>query len=186
MKLSRLAACSLWHWGPASADPPAVLIPDLVLEQVASEPDLVTPTGIAVDAKGRILVVENQTHFRPEGYAGPETDRVLLFEDADQDGKPERRGVFFEGARDTMGIAVASDGTIFLVTEDERTLTGVFVFENDGGEQRYADAEGGIFKIRTKEIRRRKPLNGSILPEGLQLLMTVDEFRDLIAYLKGG
>jgi hypothetical protein len=38
---------------------------------VASEPDIVTPTGIAVDEHGAIWVVENQTHQRTPQYKGP-------------------------------------------------------------------------------------------------------------------
>ena len=36
----------------ACADPPVTTDPRLVIELVASEPDIVTPTGIAVDAEG--------------------------------------------------------------------------------------------------------------------------------------
>ena len=51
--------------------PPQSLDPRLVFEQIAREPQIVTPTGLAVDAGGRVLVNESHTHFRPEDYAGP-------------------------------------------------------------------------------------------------------------------
>ena len=49
-----------------------VLDDRLQIQLVAAEPDVVTPTGIAVDDKGRVLVIESHTHFRPEGYNGPD------------------------------------------------------------------------------------------------------------------
>ena len=35
------------------------------IELIAEAPDIVTPTGLGVDAKGRISVIESHTHFRP-------------------------------------------------------------------------------------------------------------------------
>ena len=50
----------------------------LVVELVASEPEIVTPTGIAVDVRGRVWAIENQTHHRPADYKGPPGDRSQL------------------------------------------------------------------------------------------------------------
>jgi hypothetical protein len=58
------------HDVPVTA-PPRVLDPRLVFEQIAREPQIVTPTGLAVDARGRVLVIESHTHFRPKDYTGP-------------------------------------------------------------------------------------------------------------------
>lgn len=88
----------------------------LVFERIAREPVIVTPTGLTVDARGRVLVIESHTHFRPKGYKGPPADRVRIFEDADGDGEFERVGTFFEGTRFTMNLAFARDGTLFLAT----------------------------------------------------------------------
>ncbi|HEV3022965.1 MAG TPA: hypothetical protein VGX76_10870, partial [Pirellulales bacterium] len=95
---------------------PRVLDDRLVIELFAAEPDLVTPTGIAVDAKGRVLVIECHTHFPPEGYAGPSTDRIRVFEDADGDGRGEKITTFFEGSRATMNLAVYHDGSVYVAT----------------------------------------------------------------------
>ena len=99
---------------PASA--PRTLDSRLVFELIAAEPEIVTPTGIAVDQRGRILVVESHTHFRPAGYQGPPADRIRVFEDRDHDGKPECTGTFFEGTQKTMNVAVARDGSVFVAT----------------------------------------------------------------------
>ena len=103
------------HDVPVSA-PPRVVDPRLVLEQIAREPQIVTPTGLAVGARGRILVIESHTHFRPKDYTGPPADRIRLFEDADGDGRFERVSTFFEGTKLTMSLAFARDGSLFVAT----------------------------------------------------------------------
>ena len=100
----------------ARTAPPRVLDSRLVFERIAAEPEIVTPTGIAVDGRGRVLVIESHTHFRPEGYTGPPADRIRVFEDRDHDGKPECTGTFFEGTRMTMNLGVAGDGSVFVAT----------------------------------------------------------------------
>ena len=89
---------------------PKVVDPRLKIELFAAEPDIVTPTGLAVDARGRVLVVESHTHFRPEGYVGPPADRIRMFEDTDGDGRADRITTFFEGTTWTMNIGVHPDG----------------------------------------------------------------------------
>ncbi|MDP7573448.1 MAG: hypothetical protein QF391_17760, partial [Myxococcota bacterium] len=53
--------------------------PRIMVELIADAPQIVTPTGVGVDARGRVLVIESHTHFRPKEYKGPERDRVLMF-----------------------------------------------------------------------------------------------------------
>jgi putative membrane-bound dehydrogenase-like protein len=98
------------------AVPPKVLDPRLVFERIAAEPEIVTPTGIAVDGRGRILVIESHTHFRPPNYSGPPADRIRVFEDRDHNGRPECTGTFFEGTRMTMNLHVAGDESVFVAT----------------------------------------------------------------------
>jgi putative membrane-bound dehydrogenase-like protein len=112
-----IALCATVASGDGSkGEPPRALDSRLVFERIAAEPEIVTPTGIAVDGRGRILVIESHTHFRPEGYPGPPADRIRLFEDRDGDGQPECAGTFFEGTRMTMNLKVAGDGSIFVAT----------------------------------------------------------------------
>jgi putative membrane-bound dehydrogenase-like protein len=100
----------------STAAPPRALDSRLVFERIAVEPEIVTPTGIAVDSRGRVLAIESHTHFRPARYAGPPADRIRLFEDRDHDGKPECVGTFFEGTRFTMNLKAAGDGSVFVAT----------------------------------------------------------------------
>ena len=110
-----LAAADL----PAGVELPKVLDARLKIELVAAEPDIVTPTGLAVDARGRVLVVESHTHFRPVGYQGPPADRVRMFADTNGDGRADRISTFFEGTRYTMNIGVHHDGSVYLATRNE-------------------------------------------------------------------
>ena len=70
--LSKLAVlCLLAQCTAAAGEGPVATDSRLVVELVAREPDILTPTGIAVDEGGRIWVVENNTHERPTAYKGP-------------------------------------------------------------------------------------------------------------------
>ncbi len=103
----------------ATPEPPRSLDPGLTVELIAAEPDLVTPTGLAVDAKGRVLVIESHSHFRPENYQGPPADRIRVFEDRDGDGRFETVSTFFEGTHYTMSLAVERDGSVLVATRSE-------------------------------------------------------------------
>src|SRR5258708_2507325 len=94
---------------------PEVKDPALEVTLIAAEPDIVTPVGCAVDAKGRLFVVESHTHFPPANYAGPKTDRIKIFEDTDGGGKPDKITVFAEDLKWTMNIAFAPDGSLYVV-----------------------------------------------------------------------
>src|SRR5262249_50700367 len=74
--------------------PPRSLDPRVKIELFAEHPQIVTPTGIDVDHRGRVWAVESNTHFPPAGYKGHPTDRVLVMSDTDGDGKADRIIVF--------------------------------------------------------------------------------------------
>ena len=98
---------------------PRVLDPAYELQIVVAEPDLVTPTGLAFDERGRLLVIECHTHFRPDDYQGPEFDRIRLVEDSDNDGKADRLRTFSEGTTATMGLRRGPDGWMYVATRME-------------------------------------------------------------------
>ena len=100
----------------APVEMPRVVDDRLQLELILQEPDIVTPTGLTIDAAGRILVIESHTHFRPDGYKGPSHDRILLIDPAQ---KPYKPTVFFEGSKFTMSVACAPDDTIYVATRSE-------------------------------------------------------------------
>ena len=84
----------------------------IVVELVAEAPDIVTPTGVGVDAKGRVIVIESHTHFRPKDYKGPERDRVLMFT-MDKDGNA-KRSIFHEGLNMGMDVTVGAGDWVYL------------------------------------------------------------------------
>lgn len=116
----------------------------LSLKLFADAPDIVTPVGIAIDAKGRVLAIESNTHFRPAGYKGAEKDRILRFEDTNGDGKADRIETFFEGTTHTMGMAFHPDGTLYVCTRME-----VFTLRDDDNDGK-ADAPKTIIRHETE------------------------------------
>jgi putative membrane-bound dehydrogenase-like protein len=100
----------------APVEVPRVLDDRLQLELILQEPEIVTPTGLTIDARGRILVIESHTHFRPDGYQGPPHDRILLIDPTE---KPCKPSVFFEGTKFTMNLAKAPDDSIYVATRSE-------------------------------------------------------------------
>ena len=52
------------------------------------------------------------------------------------------------------------------------------------GEQTYVDSNGELHEFKPGEIEARKPQSTSIMPDGLAAQLTVQEFRDLLAFLQ--
>ena len=86
----------------------------LKLQVFAEAPQIVTPTGLVVDANGAVYVVESHTHFPPEDYAGPKEDRIKHFIDTDDDGRADEVTDFYEGGRATMNIAIDPRGVFYV------------------------------------------------------------------------
>ncbi len=86
------------------------------IELFASEPDIVTVTGLTVDQHHRVYVVESHTHFRPENYQGPKTDRIRILQDTTGNGRADRIQTFYEGSTETMNVAAHPDGWIYVAT----------------------------------------------------------------------
>ncbi len=95
--------------------PPQIetLQPGVKLTLLAEHPDLVTPTGIDVDEHGNIYSISCHTHFRPEGYDGPQRDEIVVF---DVNGKNRR--VFYNKTDATMHVECGPDGWIYLAERD--------------------------------------------------------------------
>lgn len=104
---------------PLHREAPRSLDPRLEVVLFAQEPDIVHPVALAFDKKGRLLVVESHTHFRPANYTGPKSDRIRMLEDTDGDGRADRFTTFFEGTSKTMDIALHPDGSIYVATRNE-------------------------------------------------------------------
>jgi putative membrane-bound dehydrogenase-like protein len=105
--------------GTVTAAPPKILDDGLVIELAAEQPDIVTPTGLAVDEQGRVWVIENHTHQRPPKYKGPETDRIRIFSEPDTAGRFRKIETFAEGFKDSMSLALRKDGAVYLATRKD-------------------------------------------------------------------
>lgn len=104
---------------PTASDGPVCADPRLIVTKFAAAPDIVHPIALDFDAKGRLLVIESHTHFRPKNYAGPKYDRIRVIEDSDGDGKADRFTTFFDGTTHTMDLAVHPDGSVYVTTRNE-------------------------------------------------------------------
>ena len=77
----------------------------------AAEPEVRNPIAMSWDARGRLWVAENLTYAGgAERVEERLRDRVVIFEDADGDGRADRRQVFADGLRQLTGIEVAPGG----------------------------------------------------------------------------
>ena len=75
----------------------------------AGEPDVQQPIAMTIDDRGRVWVAEAHSYpiKRPQDQA---KDRILIFEDADGDGRFDSRKVFIEGLNLVSGLEVGFGG----------------------------------------------------------------------------
>ncbi|HUE12523.1 MAG TPA: hypothetical protein VMR25_00035, partial [Planctomycetaceae bacterium] len=99
--------------------PPKSLDPRLEIRLFAESPQIVTPTDVDVDHLGRVWAIESNTHFRPSGYNGHASDRVLVFHDDDHDGKADRIDTFADGFVHAMSLAVRIGDGVYVATRKE-------------------------------------------------------------------
>lgn len=77
----------------------------------ASEPQVQNPIAMTWDERGRMWVAENYTYAeRKKRFDFNLSDRVLIFEDADHDGKAEKRSVFIDTVKNLTSIEKDVDG----------------------------------------------------------------------------
>jgi len=143
--LAPVAAFSFWLPFAAAADAPTrSLDPRVEIRLFAESPQIVTPTGIDVDSRGRVWAIESNTHHRQPSYQGYPSDRVLVFRDDDQDGKADRVDTFADGFVYAMSVAARFGNGVFVVTRsDVFHLTDV----NDDGK---ADSRQVILHLDTR------------------------------------
>lgn len=100
---------------------------------LASEPWLINPTNIDVDARGRIWVCEAYNyrfHLNPDNPTRDEGDRIVILEDTDEDGEIDKSTVFYQGTdiNSALGIAVLGDRVFVSVSPN------VFIFTDEDGD----------------------------------------------------
>src|SRR5438045_1826610 len=77
-------------YGPKEALKTFTIEPGFHLEQYVTEPDIRSPVAMEFDEDGRLFVVEDPGYpLNIEGKVG----RIILLEDTDGDGRPDRRTI---------------------------------------------------------------------------------------------
>lgn len=77
----------------------------------ASEPEVRNPIAMAWDDRGRLWIAENYTYAdRTQRFDLSLRDRVLIFDDADGDGRPEERRVFTDTVQMLTSVEVGRGG----------------------------------------------------------------------------
>src|SRR5258708_18021799 len=154
---------------PAVAEAPKPLDPRLTVELIAQEPMIRTPTGVQVDDRGRIWVLENNTHFRPNNYEGPPTDRVLIFDQFTPAGGAGRVTVYAEGFSNGMGLRLLPDGDVIVSTRAE-----TFRLHDKDGDGR-ADEKATLLKLETADNYPHNGLSGMAIGEEGMLYLGLGE-----------
>lgn len=127
------------HSALTAAEPDAPVPPEKAVEHItvpagfqatlfAGEPDVVQPIALTFDDRGRMWVVECMSY--PDWDREPTTagrDRVVIFEDADGDGRFDRRKVFWDRGSNLSGIELGFGGVWLCSTPNL-----IFVPDADG------------------------------------------------------
>ena len=128
-----------------SAAVPVLLDDRLQIGLFVENPDIVTPIGLAIDAQDRIYVLESHTHTPPPNYQGPKSDRIKVFVDENQDGRPDKPAtIFAEGMKAGMNLRFSKDGTLYLCSAFE-----VLALPDRNGDGK-ADDKKVILRLQTK------------------------------------
>src|SRR5213075_2806379 len=97
----------------------------------ASEPMMVNPCDMDIDAKGRVWITEGANYRRwANPPVRPEGDRILIMEDTDGDGVADKSTVFYQGTdiNSALGICVLGNRVIVACSPN------VFVFTDTDGD----------------------------------------------------
>ncbi|WP_197453317.1 PVC-type heme-binding CxxCH protein [Caulifigura coniformis] len=130
--------------------------PDLRIELVAAEPDVIDPVYIAFDAQGRMWVVQLGDY--PNGPAPGEPGRssIRILTDADGDGRYTDPQVFAEGLLFANSLMFWQDGV--LVTTDGRLD---FLADRDGdGNAEFRETWFEGFARENPQLRANSPTLG--------------------------
>ena len=105
------------------------LPPGFQMTVFAAEPDVQQPISMATDARGRLWVAENYTYSETKvGYHKDLRDRIVVFEDADNDGRFDKRTVFWDGAERLTSVEVGLGGVWALA------LPNLFFIPDENGD----------------------------------------------------
>lgn len=107
----------------------------LEVELFAAEPELLNPTNMAIDAKGRVWITEAYNYrprLNPENPQREKGDRIVILEDTNGDGKSDTTKVFYQGQDINSPLGIAVLGNKVIVS----TSPNVFVFTDNNGDDK--------------------------------------------------
>lgn len=168
------------HLNAEEIQTPRSLDDRLTIELFTSEPDVVTVTGLTVDQHNRVYVVESHTHFRPEDYQGPKTDRIRLLEDTNGNGRADRIQTFYEGSTETMNIGAHPDGWIYVATRS--SIFRLRDKDNDGK----ADLRQNLIQLKTDATYPHNGFSGFAFDFSNHVYFSLGENEGADAELVGG
>jgi putative membrane-bound dehydrogenase-like protein len=92
----------------------------------AGEPDVQQPIAMALDDRGRLWVAECYTYDGsvPKIWDDRYRDRILIFEDTDNDGRFDKRTVFWDRGRNVSSVAVGFCGVWVLAAPNLLFIPG--------------------------------------------------------------
>lgn len=93
----------------------------------AGEPEVRQPVALAFDTRGRLWVAESYSY---KEWQGRGEDRIVILEDTDNDGRHDKRTVFWTGGKHLSGMTVGWGG-VWLC--DSPNL--LFIPDRDGDDQ---------------------------------------------------
>jgi putative membrane-bound dehydrogenase-like protein len=96
--------------------------PELVIELLAAEPDVISPVAMAWDEKGRLFVAEMSDY-----PSGPISGRIKMLEDRDGDGHYEHVSVFADKLAFPNGVLPWNGGLLVTAAPDI-----LFLMDTDG------------------------------------------------------
>ncbi len=117
--------------------------PDLEVTLFASEPMMMNPTNMDIDAKGRVWICEGYNYrnkLNPQNPYNKKGDRILILEDTDKDGKADKTTVFYQGEEINSALGISVLGNKVIVS----CSPNVFVFTDENGDDK-ADKKDLIF-----------------------------------------
>lgn len=127
---------------PADAVENLVMHPEVQTQLFASEPMMMSPSSIDIDARGRVWVCE-VVNYRGHNGERKEGDRILIVEDTDHDGKADKSTVFHQGSDVNSAHGICVMGNKALVSCGDE----VFWLIDDNGDDKSDRKEVMFTKI---------------------------------------
>ncbi len=97
----------------------------------ASEPMMVNPCDMDIDARGRVWITEGANYRKwANPPVRPEGDRIVILEDTDSDGVADKSTVFYQGTDVNSALGICVLGNKVIVS----SAPNVFVFTDEDGD----------------------------------------------------